>query len=751
MTCSRCGSSAAPVLGRCGVCGNDLAPDAATVVAVATPPPGVRPSDPGLTAGNPLSRPSPDTTGLPGDEAATTFGEATPNSETLAGPGVRHVGTAASPLNVGQNFGTRYHIIRLLGIGGMGAVYQAWDTVLEVSVAVKVIRLPATMDPADARAMEKRFKRELLLARQVTHKNVVRIHDLGEIDGITYITMPYVQGSDLATIIKREGKLPIDRALSIAKQVGSGLAAAHEAGVVHRDLKPANIMVEEEGDALIMDFGIARSTTAGMTMTVGGGVVGTIDYMAPEQARGESVDQRADLYAFGLILNDMLLGRRAGSNSTAVAALLDRMQKAPASVRSIDPSIPVAIDAMVTKCLQPDPAARYATLRELLAELDRLDAFGHPLAPETQPLTSAIGGTIVSPPAAVPALRRYTKWAAAAAVLVAVAGTAWVLRDRLPVVIAPQPPHLRPGRRFPLRCCRFATPRVMRRSIHSVPNLSQVLGTMLGQSSRVRTVPSDRLNQVLKDLRISPNAALAPAELTRVADFTSARRVLWGQYTRFGNAIRIDATLQDLDRSESVPLNAMAPNESSLLTAIAALAEAVQTDLARGERDVLAELKSTSWKPSTTSFEALRSYNEGLRLTQQGSHQDALKAFEAATKADGNFALGFSGLAQSYHTLGYDAEAGQASRSAMSLGEALPPQEKYLISANHYRIVNDTKKAIEAYESLAKASPNRADVQFDLGSLYEQSGALEQAVASTLRRSWSSTRSTSRACWRSAG
>ena len=134
-----------------------------------------------------------------------------------------------SPLGPGTAFGSRYHIIRLLGMGGMGAVYQAWDDELGVAVALKVIRPEITADPASARDLERRFKRELLLARQVTHKNVVRIHDLGEIDGIKYITMPYIQGSDLGSVLSEQGKLPVGRAVAIAKQVVSGLRAAHEA------------------------------------------------------------------------------------------------------------------------------------------------------------------------------------------------------------------------------------------------------------------------------------------------------------------------------------------------------------------------------------------------------------------------------------------------------------------------------------------------------------------------------------------
>ena len=452
-------------------------------------------------------------------------------------------------------------------------------------------------------------------------------------------------------------------------------------------------------------------------MTATGVVVGTVEYMAPEQARGEAVDARADIYSFGLILNDLLLGRRKALGTTAVAELMARMQHAPPSVRSIDPAIPTSVDALVTKCLQPDPAARYQRLADLVADLEGLDQHGHPT---------------LSMPAVAPSSTRGSpgsmarRWSLlAACLLLVLVGAVWVWRGRS------SPPRSSPqvsnGPAISLAILPFRNASGDPTLDSFGASLSEVLRTELGQSSQVRTVAADRLRQVLQDLRIAPNATLAPTELARVADFTSARSVLWGQYTRFGNAIRIDATLQDLDRQQAVPLNAMAPNEGSLLTAITELAGAVRQSLARGAPDVLKELTLTARKPSTSSFEALRLYDEGLGLTREGKQQAALKSFEAATNADGNFALAFSGLAQAYATLGYDAEAGQFSRRAMSLAEALPPQEKYLISANHYRIVNDTPKAIEAYENLAKASPNNATVQFDLGTLYEKSGAFDQA------------------------
>ena len=262
----------------------------------------------------------------------------------------------------------------------MGAVYQAWDAELGVAVAMKVIRPDTMRDPLVAADIERRFKRELVLARQVTHKNVVRIYDLGEISGIKYITMSYVDGADLATRLARDGALPVTEVMRIARQVVAGLVEAHKAGVVHRDLKPANIMIDREGDALIMDFGIARSSggpkndpdvakllPAGarqMPMaadaTMAGSIVGTVAYMAPEQANGQEVDQRADIYAFGLILYDMLVGRRRAQHSnSAIEELQARMQAAPPPVKSILPEVPDTLDQVIARCLEPDRDKRY--------------------------------------------------------------------------------------------------------------------------------------------------------------------------------------------------------------------------------------------------------------------------------------------------------------------------------------------------------------------------------------------------------
>ena len=280
MNCPSCGGPATISNGRCTVCGavlqnhapegvwtRTLDAEAATaagitaagyIAAAASPdaPTGAGYSSTAPTGADFFSADTSETSTRSSFEADTD-----PDATRLGMPPAAHVDDGPSgPLALGQPFGARYHIVRLLGIGGMGAVYQAWDAELGVIVALKVVRPEVAADPAAAAMLERRFKQELLLARQVTHKNVVRIHELGEIDGIKFITMPFIEGDTLSSILRGQDKLPIERVMKIARGIATGLEAAHAAGVVHRDLKPDNIMVDKGDDALIMDFGIARST-----------------------------------------------------------------------------------------------------------------------------------------------------------------------------------------------------------------------------------------------------------------------------------------------------------------------------------------------------------------------------------------------------------------------------------------------------------------------------------------------------------
>ncbi|MFL6289777.1 MAG: serine/threonine-protein kinase, partial [Thermoanaerobaculia bacterium] len=274
---------------------------------------------------------------------------------------------AVRRLAAGSRLAGRYRIVELLGVGGMGMVYKAEDEELGLPVALKVLRPDLARD---GRRLE-RFKQELVLARQVSHPNVVRIHDLGSDGDLLFLTMDFVAGRSLAEILADEGHLAPERAVAIARQIAAALAAAHEAGVVHRDLKPANVLVDESGRAAIGDFGVARSLAASGA-TLPGAVVGTLDYLSPEQARGGEVDGRTDLYALGILLHEMLTGELPFTGGSAAEVLAQRLTGATRDLRTTGVEVPPRLAAIVRRLLQRDPARRYQSAHEVLADLDRL-------------------------------------------------------------------------------------------------------------------------------------------------------------------------------------------------------------------------------------------------------------------------------------------------------------------------------------------------------------------------------------------
>jgi eukaryotic-like serine/threonine-protein kinase len=698
--------------GVCTRCGT------AVVTGVLTPPP-VDESAPTFLG---QIDPEADLTRLASVPEPSTKPPTTPSS---GGFGAR---SGFGPLEPGTAFGGRYHVIRLLGMGGMGAVYQAWDEELGEAVAIKVIRPEVTEDPAAARDIERRFKRELLTARQVTHRNVVRIHDLGDIDGIKYITMPYVHGSDLATILRREGRLSVRRTMAIARQVVAGLRAAHEAGVVHRDLKPANIMIDADDNALIMDFGIARSTS-GAGATVAGVVVGTLEYMAPEQAMAQPVDHRADIYSFGLILYDMLCGRRDASRAeSAVAELMKRMMQPLPPIRTREASVPEALEQIVTQCLATEPTGRYQTTASLEAAFAALDADGHPLAggvsptqPVTQPFTRPLPHVptpVVSKPS-----RRWI-WATAGAVALAAivtAGVMFVSSDR-----APGAPGAATAKPLSLAILPFRNATGTASLDGLGPTLAEMIRAEVGQSARLRLVASERIFQTMRDMRIASATELDASGLNRLAEFTSADKVVSGQFVRIGEQIRIEARVHDKQRGEPVVLTASAAGENDVIQAAQQLARSIRENLSLTPSAVR-ELQASPFKPSSQSVPALRLYTEGLEYSRKGEHSQAAKSFEEATKTDPNFALAFSRLGQSLSTLGRGTDAEAVSRQAMTLGQSLPAEEKDLIAATHATIIKDVDKAIEAYGRLVQARPADAQLHFELAKLYEAKGTFDRA------------------------
>jgi len=273
----------------------------------------------------------------------------------------------------GQRFGSRYQIVEEIGRGGMGVVYKALDNELGRMVALKMIRPELTADPG----ILERFKQELLLASEISHENVIRIHDLGEADGIKYISMKFIDGTSLKDLLKTAGRLTAERALGIARQVAGALAAAHRKGVIHRDLKPQNIMLDQAGTAYVMDFGIARAVGTEDT-TAQGIIVGTPEYISPEQAAGRTADERADIYSLGCVLFAMLTGRRPFEADTAQEMLTKHMSQKPGPPSRFSPNLSAGLDRVVLKCLEKDPALRYSSAKELLSALEAVAAAEQP-------------------------------------------------------------------------------------------------------------------------------------------------------------------------------------------------------------------------------------------------------------------------------------------------------------------------------------------------------------------------------------
>ena len=259
----------------------------------------------------------------------------------------------------------RFRIEAMLGIGGMGVVYRATDTALNVPVALKLLRPELAARPD---AFE-RFRQELLMARQVSSPRVVRIHDIAQHDGQWLISMDFIDGEGLDRKLDRDGALPPDTAAGIARQLAEGLAAAHARGVIHRDLKPANVLIDREGHAYISDFGVARSL-AGTGLTQSGAVVGTPDYLSPEQARGDAIDGRSDLYSLGLILYEMLTGAMPFQGGTLGEILAQRMLRSPPPVTQAKPQTPAWLARLTDRLLRVQPAHRLPTADAVMRAID---------------------------------------------------------------------------------------------------------------------------------------------------------------------------------------------------------------------------------------------------------------------------------------------------------------------------------------------------------------------------------------------
>jgi HAMP domain-containing protein/predicted Ser/Thr protein kinase len=287
-------------------------------------------------------------------------------------PGITAPASAQADLALGHAFANRYRIEQILGRGGMGVVYKAIDQQLDEVVAIKT--LPGDVMTRSPEDLE-RFKREIRLARKITHRNVLRTYDYGEAEGVYFISMEFVRGYTLSELLDEapQRQMPSRASVGITRQICRGLNAAHEQGIIHRDIKPQNVLIDAKGEVKLMDFGIARLAESPEGVTQAGLIVGTPHYMSPEQVQGKQLDARSDVYSMGVLIYEMLTGHRPFESSSLTGILAAHITEIPKPPIAVRPEIGREINDVVMRCLAKSAAARYADAGELLADLERLD------------------------------------------------------------------------------------------------------------------------------------------------------------------------------------------------------------------------------------------------------------------------------------------------------------------------------------------------------------------------------------------
>lgn len=584
-------------------------------------------------------------------------------------------------LAAGSVLAGRFRIESVLGIGGMGVVYRARDLALDVPVALKLLR-PELATRADA---FDRFRQELLTARQVSSPHVVRIHDLAQDGAQWFITMDLIEGEGLDRRIDRDGQLPPEDALAIARQLAEGLAAAHARGVVHRDLKPANVLIDREGRAFITDFGVARSlASGGLTQT--GSVIGTPDYLSPEQARGEPVDARSDLYALGLILYEMLTGAMPFAGGTVPEIIAQRMLRTPPPVTTLRPGTPPWIARLVDRLLRPQPAHRLQSATDVIRAIDRRE-----VPRDWRP--------------------RGRGWAVAAAALVAIAigVAAWqfAARQAPPAPVASAAPLHR----------LLVLPLDAPASILDAPRraaLDALARDALAASPGLAVVDGERTDQAMRQLDPAGSAALDVGELRRIV---GADRALGIDLSRDDGAIRATATLGRNGTARST-VSAVGADPAGALRALLAQPALVDA-LGAGAPPRLAT-------PATDA--ALAAYGAGVLAQRASRPADALQHFARATGVAPDFAAGWLAHAGAAAAIGEQEAAYEAIERGLAStapGTALHAR----LQAEQAMLAGDASAAASMWRERLQRTPDDTFAELNLARALGGGGDFPGAIA----------------------
>jgi tetratricopeptide (TPR) repeat protein len=606
---------------------------------------------------------------------------------------------APGSIPAGSRLGERYEIQTLLGEGGMGAVYKARDCELDRMVALKVIRPQLASNP-DVLA---RFKQELILARQVTHKNVIRIFDLGMAEGTKFITMEYVEGKDLKTLLNERTKFAPQEAADIMLQVCAGLNAAHQVDVIHRDLKPHNIMLDPQGRVLVMDFGLALSAEASAGMTRTGALMGTPDYMSPEQAKAEKVDARSDLFCVGIIFYEMVTGKLPFEAESLLKTLLKRTQERARPPIELEPELPKALNDIIMKCLATDPADRYQSAAELLADLEAFKGIT-PAGGPKGPALSLVGAS--------------TTWrwisASLAVLLAVIAGVAvWEMKQKPPAK----------QKTLTLLVADF-------NNTTEDPVFDGTLEPMftiaMEGASFVNAYNRFQARQLAGQVRAGATK-LDESVARLIAVREAINVVVAGTIARQGEGYEVSAKAIDAVTGKVIASQTKrAGGKEAVLASVGKLAAPLRRAL--GDSALVSAKVEEAETFTSASLEAAHRYSMGQDLLAMGKYRDAIDAYSHAIQLDPNFGRAYSGLGVAYRNLGQRDEAEKHMKMALVHINQMTDREKYRTRGAYYVTMGSYEKAAEEYGALVKQYPADAVGHNNLALAYFHLRNLPRAI-----------------------